>query len=277
MLRRLEWAGRLRAWWQDTPVAVRWVAYIGIPLGCVTVGLGVYGDSHHWWDGRSFLTNLVSSFASLLFGVPTALVVLTHLSGMQAEAMERRAVQRSARQAIGQFERALLVGIKPHDLDEARSALERAVNASHTYRDHLLDRRRAHLGSLEAYRARQAAFDEHLNLSGMPYQLWLAEISTRWKRLDTELRPRLEEVGLWWLTMPSYLVFTNAMQKLESLPRQVFEAQLEGTLERLERSPRDRRAGAAHALRPEAEGTATCLSAILSMLWEMDAVRHIAR
>ncbi|MFE4575729.1 hypothetical protein [Streptomyces chartreusis] len=275
MLHHLDRASRLRAWWQGTPVAVRWVAYIAIPMGCVTVGLGVYGDSHHWWDGRSFLTNLVSSFASLLFGVPTALVVLAHLSGMQAEAMERRAVQRSARQAAVQFERALLAGIKPQDLVAARSAVERAAIASHAYRDRLGDRRGSH-GSLEAYRARQAAFGEHLNLSGLDSHIWLAEISLRWNRLDTELRPRLEEMGLQWLTMPSYLVFRNSMQELESLPAQVFEARLEGDLERMERRPHARRPGDVYELLPEAKNTSVCLSAISAMLRQMNYVRQIA-
>jgi hypothetical protein len=49
----------------------------------VAFGLGLWGDAHHWWDDRSFLTNLLSSFTGLLVGVPFALVVLSHLGAMQ--------------------------------------------------------------------------------------------------------------------------------------------------------------------------------------------------
>ncbi|GAA4090678.1 hypothetical protein GCM10022233_87500 [Streptomyces shaanxiensis] len=59
-----------------------WSSYVCLPLGAL--GLGIYGDSHHWWDNRGFLTNLISSLSSLLFGVPTALFVLGSLGEAQA-------------------------------------------------------------------------------------------------------------------------------------------------------------------------------------------------
>ncbi|SEE69370.1 hypothetical protein SAMN05428938_8132 [Streptomyces sp. KS_5] len=76
----------IRRWWKDTPDPVRWVAYICLPLGALTLGLGVYGDGHGWWDHRGFLTNLMPSFTSLLFGVPTALFVLGGLGDAQNQA-----------------------------------------------------------------------------------------------------------------------------------------------------------------------------------------------
>ncbi|MFJ2304940.1 hypothetical protein [Streptomyces sp. NPDC087787] len=276
MLSHFGWIGRLRTWWHDTPVAIRWVAYVAIPLGFVTAGLGAYGDSHHWWDGRSFVTNLASSFVSLLFGVPTALVVLAHLSEMQAEAMERRAVQRSARQAAAEFERALLAGIKAQDLAEAHHAVNHAAVASCEYRDRLGDVRRAGRGSLEAYGARQAAFDEHLNLGRLDYRIWLTDIALRWNRLDTEVRPRLDEMGLRWMAMPSYLVLRNGVQTLETLEGRAFTPRLEEDLEGLVRLPPRLRTVRTRELTAEAEATSACLSALADMIRHVNYVRSVA-
>lgn len=78
----------MRHWWRDTPSSVRWVAGVCLPLGTLAVALGIYGDSHRWWNDRAFLTNLTSGLTSLLFGVPTALFVLSSLGAAQAQARD---------------------------------------------------------------------------------------------------------------------------------------------------------------------------------------------
>lgn len=217
MLRRVRWPGRVRAWWQETPSAIRWVTYISVPIGFITVGLGVYGDYRQWWEGRSFLTNLVSSFASLLFGVPTALVVLAHLSGMQAEAIERRSVQRSARQAAADFEAAVLYGFRTRELVAAAHSLHFVRRASRAYRSALAESTPDARQVVRAFHERQGAFEEHLPLGLFGYaDEWVERISMGLLRLD-DIRPRVADAGINWIGMGIYRALKDAVQKVERL------------------------------------------------------------
>lgn len=79
-----------RTYWRNTPRLVRVWTIALVPLGVLLLGVGVLGDEYGYWEGKSFLTNLVSSFTSLMFGVPVALHVLSHLADAQATATARR-------------------------------------------------------------------------------------------------------------------------------------------------------------------------------------------
>ncbi len=82
---------RIASFWSETSPSSRWVTYVSVPLGTCMAVLGLIGDSHGWWENRSFLTNLLSSTTSVLFGIPTALIVLgpaascPHVVGRQTE------------------------------------------------------------------------------------------------------------------------------------------------------------------------------------------------
>jgi hypothetical protein len=47
--------------WKHTPTSVRWVLGIMFGLGLVIAVVGVFGDYHAYWDGLSFIPNLLTS------------------------------------------------------------------------------------------------------------------------------------------------------------------------------------------------------------------------
>ncbi|MEW2580542.1 hypothetical protein [Streptomyces syringium] len=71
------------------------------------MAVGVLGDGLGWWDGRSYLTNLFSSLTGLLFGVPFALLVLSRFAQAQADVVERREVRRLIERVTRDFDSAL--------------------------------------------------------------------------------------------------------------------------------------------------------------------------
>lgn len=92
--------------WRETPALTKTLCKIMPALGCLLVLLGVLGDSRGWWDNRSFLTNLISSFTGLMFAVPFALVVLSRLGEAHALIAEQRAVQRHSERVLRDFHAA---------------------------------------------------------------------------------------------------------------------------------------------------------------------------
>lgn len=277
---------RVRSWWQETPSAIRWVTYISVPLGFITVGLGVYGDFRQWWEGWSFLTNLVSSFASLLFGVPTALVVLSHLSGMQADAIERRSLRRSVHQAAADFEAAVMAGFKAQGLDAVKQSLRVLLETSHTYWAVLTGPTPDATQVLEAYRERERAFVQHLSITRHRLLLhsmfsaseWTERMSMSWFRLDNDIRPRMADAGLPWLHTRSYLQLKDGIQEVEVLTRHAFDHGQTYTIRHLEE------AGASIVPGPEKqellnEATTTdkYLKHVDDFLRHLRAVRSLAR
>ncbi|MEH0430264.1 hypothetical protein QBB34_28915 [Streptomyces stelliscabiei] len=97
---------RTRDIWRETPPLTKSLCKVMPVLGCLLTLLGVFGDSHGWWDNRSFLTNLVSSFTGLMFAVPFALVVLSRLGEAHAFLAEQRAVQRHSERVLRDFHAA---------------------------------------------------------------------------------------------------------------------------------------------------------------------------
>ncbi|TQK49797.1 hypothetical protein FBY35_0065 [Streptomyces sp. SLBN-118] len=100
--------GAVGRFWASTDSRVRRLTCFCLPLGFFLIGVGWYGDQHCWWNNRAFLTNLLSSFTSLMFGVPLALVVLSRITSGQAEALARAAALEQAREAAVQFRSTLL-------------------------------------------------------------------------------------------------------------------------------------------------------------------------
>ena len=91
--------GRFVEGWRDTGAVIRWLCLILPMLGTGCVAIGVLGDANAWWDKQPFLTNLVSSMASALFGIPLALVVFQRLTAAQADRLEKRAADRTLQRA----------------------------------------------------------------------------------------------------------------------------------------------------------------------------------
>jgi len=60
--------------------------------GCCLLALGIAGDANAWWSDAPFLTNVLSSVAGAMFGIPIALLILPLLADDLAKHSERRAV-----------------------------------------------------------------------------------------------------------------------------------------------------------------------------------------
>ena len=129
--------------WRETGATIRRLCVILPIAGTVFIAVGVVGDASNWWKDKPFLTNLVSSMASAMFGIPLALVVFQRLTALQAERLEKRAAYRmlhlasiemqAAVSAIahGQAEIRMLPHIQ-HHIEHTILELRKASTAYHS-------------------------------------------------------------------------------------------------------------------------------------------------
>lgn len=82
----------VRDFWKSVAPILRTTAYVSWSLGVVAFVLGLWGDSSGVWDDKAFLTNVVSSVATALFGIPIALIFLQYLVGHQERITRERTV-----------------------------------------------------------------------------------------------------------------------------------------------------------------------------------------
>ncbi|WP_228981418.1 hypothetical protein [Streptomyces sp. DH12] len=94
----------MRKIWTEAPSATKKVTYIGVPLGLALAALGIAGDKGGWWEGWSYVTNLLSSLTGLCFAVPFALLILNYLAEPHAEAAQRRAAWRLAERTVAEYD-----------------------------------------------------------------------------------------------------------------------------------------------------------------------------
>jgi hypothetical protein len=210
---------RVRSYWADTAPSVKWVTYIFMPAGVVLGSAGLYGDAHGWWDERGFLTNLLSSAVSLLFGVPTALIVLGQLSAHQAEVLERRAVKRRARVAVSAYRHTLLRGFSVNDPELIGATLSELLLANHRWSEavHSAGADEASSSALNEAQANRASLINTCLRLRRPLDVgeWLDEIVLRWRQLDGEIRPRIEETGLRWMGSRAYMTVHRTIGRIE--------------------------------------------------------------
>ncbi|MFF2173263.1 hypothetical protein [[Kitasatospora] papulosa] len=181
---------------------------VGMTLVCV----GLWADHAGQWDGHEFLTNLVSSVTSLCFGVPAALLVFSHLGSTQEEAKVTARSRAHATQEIAEYEAALLEPFTVGDVAELNSKvqwlrrklsivrLQRAGDEDESedaVRDFFQD-----LRDLLALSGRRPldAFGA-LPRAGLWPEMskWQMRVTSQWRILDEEVRPRVSEAGLPWL------------------------------------------------------------------------------
>ncbi|GGW69904.1 hypothetical protein [Streptomyces xantholiticus] len=214
-------------WWQSTPKSVRVVVRVFVPLGVALMSLGLYGDCHGWWDNRGFATNLFSSLAGLLVGVPFALLALSKLAEDQADAAARRACASHARKTAASFAATLRTGLVESDparIDATLDALRagsRAVKKDLDHNEHLpedgsaLDTLRQDLRTdLNDW---ATARGQALTKARNDLRPWIRQILQNWARLDNDIRPRLEELGLRWLPPAAHTTLSESAKTLEKL------------------------------------------------------------
>ena len=100
MTRRLRTARtRLVRSWQNVSPWLRAACLAMWAGAAVVTAVGVAGDLTGWWMRLPFLTNVASSLAGALFGVPFALLVLQRVAATERERYSQREAQRFARVA----------------------------------------------------------------------------------------------------------------------------------------------------------------------------------
>ncbi|WP_326650481.1 hypothetical protein [Streptomyces sp. NBC_01750] len=223
--------GGIRWWWRETPRLIRLVVCTAVPLGLSMAALGIIGDANGWWDNRAFLTNLLSSLTGLLIGVPFALAVLSHLADAQAEAGARRECRRRVTAAVDRFLNTFMEGFVSDDTIEVEEALPDLRMAHEQLRRFLqqdvpddpavrtADARilREHLDALDAMRRRTYACD-----AARKHQ-WVTQLIQCWARLDNDIRPQAEDLGLRWLSPRVHAELANAMKRLSELDSRAFD------------------------------------------------------
>ncbi|MGW6927530.1 hypothetical protein ACWGA9_40785 [Streptomyces sp. NPDC054950] len=186
-------AGRLRTIWEETPKITRTTCKVLPLLGALCLALGIIGDSRGWWVDRSFLTNLASSITGLFFGVPFALIVLSRLGEAQAEISEKREVRRFAARTGRELRRSVMEIVQPPLQSDPLLALDHiSAELEQTIPDDDED-----LGEI--------VFDKVLRLLQESFHLqqaavWAGKAAAHWRTLDEDVRPRLAETDLQWIT-----------------------------------------------------------------------------
>jgi hypothetical protein len=70
-------------------------------LSAVLIAVGIAGDIENWWSDLPFLSNLSSSAAGALFGIPLAIVFFQRIIHAEDESRERRDMLRLAQRSAG--------------------------------------------------------------------------------------------------------------------------------------------------------------------------------
>ncbi|MGW7149127.1 hypothetical protein ACWGII_30820 [Streptomyces sp. NPDC054855] len=222
---------RARRWWRSTPPLIRNFSIVLLTLGALLTSTGLWLDHTHWWEGHSFFVNLVSSLTSLCFGVPTALLILSHLGNAQADFRRTQRTKDFARAEIHEFHIALTrifsVATPAAVASEARTLLSdlhrlrqlRDSDGSATRKflrdfNALLDLGR---GPTQSYR--QPTSWEALAADRWQWrrlETWHIRVETQWRVLSDEVRPKITECGLRWLSKSPAAAAEQAVRRLLS-------------------------------------------------------------
>ncbi|MGW3754606.1 hypothetical protein ACWD7C_38310 [Streptomyces sp. NPDC005134] len=271
-----QFTGRtVREWWFATAAPVRKVTYICLPMGLLLLGAGIYGDGQGWWDDRGFLTNVVSSFTSLLFGVPLALLAIAHLSTAQAEAVERRAAQRRATAALEEFVRALMGGFNADTPAAVAACLARLRGANGRFTDEV--RHGSQMLTQSAFTERDRCVDEVLRFRGAERRwAWGTEIAQRWQQLDREIRPRVQDAGLRWIRLDASAEIGEAVATMSRLDPYPFGRQLAEDVLAIGTGDATARAARSERLMADALAGQTWINSMRKIVMHLVEVQRIA-
>lgn len=203
---------RAWSWWRQTPGLIRRTSAAMLAVGVGLVCVGLWADHAGKWEGHEFLTNLVSSLTSLCFGVPAALLVFSHLGNAQEEAKATARSRAHAAQEIAEYEAALLEPFTAQDVAELKSKVQDLRRTLAVVRLRANDEEPAReQATLEFFQKLR----DLLQVSGrrplvdfgmLPraelwpeMRKWQTRVTSQWRILDEEVRPRVSEAGLPWL------------------------------------------------------------------------------
>ena len=230
---------RIKTYWEDTPPIIRWLCCVLIPLGITTGTIGLYGDSHGWWEERSFLANSLSSSTGFLFGAPFALAVLSHLGRAQTEAIERRAARRQSSRALAEFRELVLEAFTESTRSDPKSALDQLHPQAIEVQRQAIALRDAYqpaggtwrIEGLDRFSVALTDFHEsckqlfELGASMENGATWAGKTSAQWNILDSEIRPQVSASGLSWMTPETSFKIAQSIRAVERGPRPWFAGQ----------------------------------------------------
>ncbi|SFL69535.1 hypothetical protein [Streptomyces pini] len=220
---------RARRWWRSTPSLIRRFSVVLLILGVVLAGTGLWLDRTNWWEGHGFFANLVSSLTSLCFGVPTALLVLSHLGETQAHARQTQRVKDYARNEIHEFQVALTKAFNVTDTTELAARVRTLSTGLHQFRQlAVIDGPTAArffqtLNALLALgRGPTRSYRPSTNFGALSrdrwqwrrIETWHVRVETQWRVLSEEVRPKILECGLRWLPRSPAAEAEQAMRRL---------------------------------------------------------------
>ncbi|MDW8804374.1 hypothetical protein P1P68_06095 [Streptomyces scabiei] len=168
------------------------------------------------------MTNLVSSFTALCFGVPTALLVLSHLGNAQNEAREFRKTRAQATREIADFQAAILDPFAAADIAQLKEMVTEAQRSLNCARDASRTDGGQGADAFEDFVTALADLikPDLLTPPGTrPYHLftqrrqtkeqlwpsmnsWEELVKSQWKILADEVRPQARDAALPWLPLP---------------------------------------------------------------------------
>lgn len=180
------------------------------------IAMGLWGDGHGWWDNKAFATNLVSGLASVLFGIPTALFVLSRVTSVQTERVLRQAALGRARAEFARFEVALLAGFE--DVEEGAQAV--ALQELKRLTSHALRRvERSRLVDIGV------CLNRVLTQPGHSERIhdWLESLLGQWEQVERLISPHLSSLGV---SPQQTLTVRRALAKLLELDPAPFMTRL---------------------------------------------------
>jgi hypothetical protein len=92
-----------RVTWKEASPGLRGSAILLWALGTVIGLIGLLGDVLGWWDGLSFLTNLVSSLTGAMIGIPIAVIILQRITAKHAQRLAQAATRQRVAGLAGTF------------------------------------------------------------------------------------------------------------------------------------------------------------------------------
>ncbi|MFF5379437.1 hypothetical protein [[Kitasatospora] papulosa] len=224
-----EWIARARRWWRTTPPLIRRCSLALLIIGVLLAGAGLWLDHTNWWEGHSFFVNLVSSLTSLCFGVPTALLVLSHLGNAQADARRTLRAKDFARAEIREFHTALIrifnvtntaalaseVGSLLRDLHRLRQLRDTDGSAAAEFLRDFNALLNVGRGPTRSYRQPTSwAAVSADRWQWRRIETWHVRVETQWRVLSNEVRPMVVDCGLPWLQRSPAAAAEQAMRRL---------------------------------------------------------------
>ncbi|MFF5161571.1 hypothetical protein ACFY3N_36400 [Streptomyces sp. NPDC000348] len=219
-----------RGWWRSTPPLIRRFSIVLLITGALLAVTGLWLDRTDWWEGHSFFVNLVSSLTSLCFGVPTALLVLSHLGNAQADARRTRRAKDFACAEVEEFHTSLTRIFNVNSVAALDSEVRRLLHDLHRLRQLRDTDGSAAAEFLHAFNAllklgpAPTAYREPTGWTALSadrwqwrrMESWHVRVETQWRVLSNEVRPMVVDCGLPWLPRSPAAKAEQAIRRLLS-------------------------------------------------------------